>query len=109
MERNFIMITAMFNCQIQCLPGAPFRCSAFLSLLAIAGAVFSLVMLIDCLKRKPDRFLNPLTKNGEYDKLIWAIGIVASLAFYFIGAIAYFFVVKRSKPDNADKSQPPQQ
>ncbi len=68
-------------------------------LLAIAGVIFSLVMLIDCLKRPTDKFANPLTKNGKYDKLIWAAAIVASLWFYFLGAIVYFFVVRKAKPE----------
>jgi hypothetical protein len=68
-------------------------------LLIVAGVVFSVVMLIDCLKRKPVDFVNPLTKNGEYDRLIWAGAIFLSLWFYCVGAIVYFFVVKRSKGD----------
>ena len=79
--------------------GPIFGVGVLLGLLAIAGVVFSLVMLIDCLKRPGDKFLNPLTKNGEYDKLIWAAAIVASLWFYFLGAIVYFFVVKKAKPE----------
>ncbi len=66
-------------------------------ILAVAGVVLSLVMLIDCLKRPAGKFPNPLTKNGEYDKLIWAGAIVLSLWFYFLGAIAYFFVVMQAK------------
>ena len=66
-------------------------------LLAVAGIIFSLVMLIDCLKRPQSKFANPLTKKGEYDKLIWAAAIVASLWIYFLGAIVYFFVVRRTK------------
>ncbi|MHC4501047.1 MAG: hypothetical protein ACYS21_18255 [Planctomycetota bacterium] len=70
-------------------------------LLAVAGLVFSLVMLIDCLKRKPTDFLNPITKGGEYDKLIWAVGIFLSLWAFFVVAIAYYFVVKRAKPEES--------
>jgi len=72
-----------------------------LALLAIAGVIFSLVMLIDCLKRPASQFVYPLTRNGEYDKLIWAIAIVASFWFYFIGAIVYFFVVKNARPQSS--------
>ena len=68
-----------------------------LGVLAVAGVVFSVVMLIDCLKRSAKKFPNPLTKNGEYDRLIWAAAIVLSLWFYFLGAIVYFFVVMRAK------------
>jgi cytochrome c-type biogenesis protein CcmH/NrfF len=66
-------------------------------ILAVAGVIFSLVMLIDCLKRPTRRFPHTLTKNGEYDKLIWAGAIVLSLWFYFLGAIVYFFVVMQAK------------
>ncbi len=74
---------------------------ALVVLLAIAGGIFSLVMLIDCLKRPKSKFLSPITKNGEYDKLIWAIAILASFWIYFLGAIVYFFVVKKAKPDKS--------
>jgi len=53
-------------------------------LLAIAGVVISIVMLIDCLKRPASKFYHPLTKQGQYDKLILA-AIVLSLWFYFLG------------------------
>ena len=103
------MIAAMWNCQTQCLPGGPVRCGVFMPILMIVAVIFSIVMLIDCLKRKQGQFLNPLTKNGEYDKLIWAVGIVVSLYFYFVGAIVYYFAVKLAKPDKPEQSQPPQQ
>ena len=70
--------------------------------LAIVGVIFSLIMLIDCLKRPASNFDNPLTNEGKYDKLIWAAAIVLSLSFYFVGAIAYFFVIKRAKPENKE-------
>ncbi len=72
-------------------------------ILLVAGVVLSLVMLIDCLKRPAMKFPNPLTKNGEYDKLIWAGAIVLSLWFYFLGAIVYFFVVKQARAKKAEK------
>lgn len=73
-------------------------------LLAIAGGIFSLVMLIDCLKRPTSQFAYPLTRNGEYDRLIWALAIVVSLWFYFIGAIVYFFVVKTARPQSGGQA-----
>jgi len=89
-----------FVCRFPCWPLRPWwDFEAGITILAIAGAVFSLVMLIDCLKRPPAKFHNPLTKKGEYDKLIWAVAILLSLYFYFIGPVAYFFVVKRGKPE----------
>lgn len=72
-----------------------------LLLLAIAGVIFSLVMLVDCLKRPASNFVHPLTKNGEYDKLIWAAAIVLSFWLYFVGAIVYFFVVKTAKQQDS--------
>jgi len=91
-------------CRFPCWPLAPVFGTGILPvLLAIAGGIFSLVMLIDCLKRPGDKFLNPLTKNGEYDKLIWAVVIVASLWFYFLGAIVYFFVVKKAQPKKSEE------
>jgi len=74
----------------------------FLSLLAIAGVIFTIFMLIDCLKRPASKFAYPLTKNSEYDKLIWGVAILLSLSFYFVGAIVYFFVVKRAKPESSE-------
>lgn len=70
--------------------------------IAVAGIIFSVLMLIDCLKRSGEKFINPLTKDGQYDKLIWAGAIVVSLGYYFIGAIVYFFVVKRAKSEKAE-------
>ena len=77
-----------------------FGIHAMWGILAVAGVIFSLVMLIDCLKRPASMFYNPLTKEGEYDKLIWAAAIALSLSFYFLGAIVYFFVIKRVKPED---------
>ncbi|MBA7610010.1 hypothetical protein ES703_17213 [subsurface metagenome] len=90
-------------CRFPWWPMSPaFGAGVLLGILVIAGAVFSLVMLIDCLKRPASKFLNPLTKNGEYDKLIWAGAIVASFWFYFLGAIVYFFIVMKAKPESSE-------
>jgi len=75
-------------------------------LLAVAGVVFSIVMLVDCLKRPVSKFYYPLTKGAEYDRLIWAGAILLSLGFYFIGAIVYFVVVKRAKPEDSEQGKP---
>ena len=86
-------------CGLPCWPLGPvFGVGVLTGLVAVAGVIFSGVMLIDCLKRPVSGFVNPLTKNGEYDKLIWTVGIVLSLWFYFLGAIVYLFVVKMAKP-----------
>ena len=91
------------TCTISCWPLAPFfGCRAVGAILAILGLIFSVVMLIDCLKRPASKFCSPLTKNGEYDKLIWAGAIIASLWLYFLGTIVYFFVVKRAKPPSSE-------
>lgn len=88
------------HCTLPMWPVSFFGAKFFMGILAIAGIVFSLIMLIDCLKRPGEKFYNPLTKTGEYDKLIWAAAIIVSLSFYFLGAIAYYFVVKRAKPQS---------
>ena len=77
--------------------------AAFAVLIAIAGLVFSILMLIDCLKRPLSEFYRPLTKGAEYDRLVWAAAIVLSLWFYFLGAIVYFVVVKKGKPEDRDQ------
>lgn len=93
-------------CRFQCWPMGPIVGIPVLWVpVLIAGVVFSLIMLIDCLKRKPAQFLNPLTKNGEHDKLIWAGAIVASFWFYFVGAIVYLFVVKMAKPEKSETEE----
>ena len=90
-------------CKLPWWPMGPtFGAGVLAGLLAIAGVIFSLVMLIDCLKRQQSKFPNLITKNGEYDKLIWTAAIVASLWFYFLGAIVYFFVVKKAKPEKSE-------
>ena len=48
-------------------------------------------------------FYRPLTKGAEYDRLVWAAAIVLSLWFYFLGAIVYFVVVKKGKPEDRDQ------
>ena len=85
------------TCRFPCWPMGPiFGVWALTGLLAVAGVVFSLVMLIDCLKRPASDFPHSLTRDGSYDRLIWAAAIVVSLWFYFLGAIVYFFVVKKA-------------
>ena len=95
-----------FVCKFPFRPMAPiFGAGVLAVLLAIAGVVFSIVMLIDCLKRPASKFYYPLTKGAEYDRLIWAGAILLSLGFYFIGAIVYFVVVKRAKPEDSERAQ----
>ena len=101
----FIMAIATI-CRLGCWPLGPIAGGGIiLGILAVAGVVFSLVILIDCLKRPARKFPNPLTKNGEYDKLIWAAAIALSLWFYFLGAIVYFFVVMRGKGKKAENKE----
>ncbi len=57
-------------------------------ILGILGFVFWLWMLVDCLKRPDDRF----AIGGNYAKLIWVLVIVF---VGFIGALIYYFLVKR--------------
>ncbi|MBL7214489.1 MAG: PLDc N-terminal domain-containing protein [Phycisphaerae bacterium] len=69
-------------------------------LLAVAGVVFTVIMLIDCLKREPEQFAHPISTAGKYDKIIWALAMAISLSLYFIGTIVYFFVVYLGKKDS---------
>ena len=85
-----------------------FVAGVFWALLTIAAVIFSIFMLIDCLKRPASKFAYPLTKKGEYDKLIWAAAILFSLSFYCVGAIVYFFVVKRAKLEGGEQKKPKQ-
>ena len=90
-------------CRFPFWPVRPlFGFEAMWGVLAILGVIFSVIMLIDCLKRPTSKFYQPLIKEGEYDKLIWAAAIVLSLSFYFVGAIAYFFVIQRAKPEGKE-------
>ena len=79
-----------------------FGIHALWDILAVLGIIFSIIMLIDCLKRPASKFYHPLTHEGKYDKLIWAGAIALSLSFYCVGAIAYFFVIKRDKPEHKE-------
>ena len=94
-----MLILLWGGCNVPCWPLVPFvGCGLLMAILWVAGLIFSLVMVVDCLKRPNSQFYNPLTKDGEYDKLIWAAAIVVTLWFNFIGAIVYYFVVKRAGP-----------
>lgn len=96
-------MVANLACRFSCWPMWPMAGWGGLGMVvAVAGIIFSVFMLIDCLKRPDEKFINPLTKDGQYDKLIWAAVIVVSLSYYFIGAIVYFFVVKRVKPEKTE-------
>lgn len=68
---------------------------------AIAGVVFTVIMLIDCLKREPHEFAHPISKNAEHDKVIWAVAMVLSLSLYFIGTFVYLFIVFLGKKDDS--------
>lgn len=97
----FVMVMPMMCAyRFSCWPLGPIPgLRPLVGLLAVAGVIFSIVMLVDCLKRPRSKFVNPISKNGEYDKLIWAAAIVASFWFYFLGAIIYFFVVRKAKAE----------
>ena len=79
-----------------------FAFESLAGLLAMAGVVITVIMLIDCLKREPEQFPHPISTEGKYDKVIWALAMVLSLSLYFIGTIVYFFVVHRGKKDSQD-------
>ena len=59
-----------------------------------AAFAFWLWMLIDCLQRPIERFPN----GGESDKLIWCLAI---FFVHFIGAMLYYYLVKRKDQDEA--------
>ena len=71
----------------------------------LIGFVFSIIMLIHCLRRNHDDFQNTFTKSGEYEKVIWAALIILSFYFFFVGAILYYFVVKRGESREASKEE----
>ena len=56
--------------------------------LVILGFVFWLWMLIDCLKRPDDKF----ARGGNNAMIIWILVIIFT---GFIGALIYFFLIKR--------------
>jgi len=56
--------------------------------IVIAAFAFWLSMLIDCLQRPSERFPN----CDESDKLIWCLAIIF---VHFIGAVLYYYLVKR--------------
>ncbi len=62
-------------------------------ILIILGFIFWLWMLIDCLKRPDDKFAT----GGNYAKLIWILVIIFT---GFIGALIYFFLVKKKIGEN---------
>ncbi len=78
-----------------------FAMQYLVGMLALVGIVFTVIMLIDCLKRKPEQFAHPLSTNAAYDKIIWALAMVFSLSFYFVGTIVYFFVVFLGKKEES--------
>ena len=49
---------------------------------------FLIGMFIDCLQRPRESF----PSSGEYDKLIWCLGIFFA---NFVGAVMYYFLVYR--------------
>lgn len=59
--------------------------SLFLSLIAIAGLIFWILMLIDCLQRKFE---------NSTEKIIWVVVIIA---LSLLGAILYWAMVKNKK------------
>jgi uncharacterized BrkB/YihY/UPF0761 family membrane protein len=86
-------------CTIPCWPlSTAIGWGFFSGLLVLAGFILSILMLIDCLKRSPAEFPNPITEEGKHDKKIWAAAILLSFWCYFIGTIVYFFVVRTAKP-----------
>ena len=67
-----------------------------LALLTIAGYLFWIWMLLDCLKREPGKFGTFFTKTGDLDKVVWFAFLVVSI---FVGAIAYWYFIWRKQSD----------
>ena len=63
----------------------------------VGGFVFSIIMFIDCLRREHSSFKNTFTKDGEYDKIIWALLILVGMSIFHLGAILYFFIVRKGE------------
>jgi len=85
-------------CRFPFWPIRPFfGIEALWGVIAILGVIFTLIMLIDCLKRPTSKFHQPLTKEGEYDKLIWAAAILLSLGFLFCRGDCVFLCYKKSQ------------
>ncbi|MDO9517344.1 MAG: PLDc N-terminal domain-containing protein [Methanosarcinaceae archaeon] len=58
------------------------------AIIVVAVFGFLIGMFIDCLQRPREKF----PSSGEYDKLIWCLGIFFA---NFIGAVMYYFLVYR--------------
>jgi hypothetical protein len=74
-----------------------FTLIAFIVLVAIFLFVFWIIMLIDCIQRKPGEFPD----GGDSAKTIWLV--VLTVTFFIgnlsgIAAIVYYFVVKKKMP-----------
>ena len=72
-----------------------FNLESMAGLVALVGIVFTVIMLIDCIRREPAEFGHPISGGGKYDKIIWSLAMVMSLSLYFLGTIVYFFTVYR--------------
>jgi nitrate reductase NapE component len=58
------------------------------AIIVVAAFGFLIGMFIDCLQRPRESF----PSAGEYDKLIWCLGIFFA---NFVGAVMYYFLVYR--------------
>ena len=74
------------------------------SLIGIFLFVVWILMLIDCIKRSPDRFPD----GGENTKTVWIIILTVSwvvFQLWWVAAIVYYFMVKRKMPlKNSDSN-----
>lgn len=75
--------------------------SLLIAICIIALLVFSALMFLDCIIRKKSDFKDTFgVQNGEYDKLIWLLIIILSAELFGIGAIAYYFLVRKQIKDS---------
>lgn len=77
--------------------GPVFGIGMMLFALALAGGIFTIVMIVDCLQRRPEQFASPISYRGQNDKLIWLVALIASFWFWFVPSIVYYFVVVRAQ------------
>lgn len=68
-----------------------------LNIIKIGLLVFSIYMFFCCLRSDSSKFDPIFTKSGEYEKVIWIFLIIISSSIYGVGAIAYYFIIKKNK------------
>lgn len=68
-----------------------------IGLVMLAFVLFSIAMLVDCLKRPASEFGGIIFQDPQYEKLAWIIVIIFTAKLFAVGAFAYLFMVKGRK------------